>query len=188
MSRSTFCLKYWSQFINHEISTISGIRWYIANVLMHCGYVSSVDQVVNCNHSEFLTSYVDNKAIRVHQTCYHDTRYYSFKIMDCDGPHSMRGLTGTILSYDNICNQYNVVINIIQNSAITEHQCALSPSVMKPVNLLPNKMNWSSYHLSIGLKKSRADVVKLNLPCQTVEQKSLPTLPHVTDLQSMLKF
>ncbi len=57
MSRSTFCLKYWSQFINHENLTISGIGWYIANVLMCCGFVSSVDQVVNCNHSEFLTSY-----------------------------------------------------------------------------------------------------------------------------------
>jgi hypothetical protein len=108
--------------------------------------------------------------------------------MDYDGLDSARGLTGTILSYDNICNQYNVVINIIQNSAMTEHQCALFPSFMEPVNLLPNKMNWSSYHLSRGLKKSRADVVKLNLPCQTVEQKSLPFLPHVTDLQSMLKF
>jgi hypothetical protein len=119
MSRSTYCLKYWSQFINHEILTISGIRWYIANVLMHCGFVSSVDQVVNCNCSELLTSYVDNKAICIYQTCYHDTRYYSFKIMDYDGPDSVRGLTGMILSYDNICNQYNVVINIIQNSAMT---------------------------------------------------------------------
>jgi hypothetical protein len=59
---------------------------------------------------------------------------------------------------------------------------------MEPVNLLPNKMNWSSYHLSKGSKKSRAGVGKLNLPCQTVEPKSLPTLPHVTDMQSMLKF
>ncbi len=75
MSRSTSCLIYWSQFINHEISTIPGIRWYIANVLMHCGFVSSVHQVVNSNHSEFLTSYVDNKAICIYQTCYHDTRY-----------------------------------------------------------------------------------------------------------------
>ncbi len=121
MSRSTFCPKYWSQLINHEISIFSGIRWYIACVLMHCGLVSSVDQVVNCNHSEFLTSYVDNKAICIYQTCYHDTRYYSFKIMDYDGPDSMRGLTGTILSYNNTCNQYNVVINIIQKSAMTEH-------------------------------------------------------------------
>ncbi len=156
---------------------------------MHCEFVSSVDQVVNCNHSEFLTSCVDNEAICKHQqACYHDTRYYSFKIVDYDGPDSMRGLTGTILSYGNICNQYNVVINIIQNSAMTEHQCALFPSVKEPVNMLPNKMNWSSYHLSGGLKKSRADVVKFNLSCQTVEQKSLRTLPHVTDLQSMLKF
>jgi hypothetical protein len=169
MSRSTFCLKYWSQFINHEFLTISGIRWYIANVLMRCGFVSPVDQVVNSNHSGFRTSYVDNKAICIHQTCYHDTRYYFFKIMDYDGPDSVRRLTGTILSYDNKCNQYNVVINIIQNSAMTEHQCALSPSVMEPVNLLPNEMNWSSYHLGRGLKKSRADVVKLNLSCQTVE-------------------
>jgi hypothetical protein len=163
MVQSTFCLKYRSQFINHEILTISGIRWYIADVLMHFGFVSSVDQVLNCNHSEYLTSYVDKEAIRIHQTCYHDTRYFSFKIMDYDGPDSVRGLMGMILLYDNICHQYNVVINIIKNS-MTEHQCALSPSVMEPVNLLPNKMNWSSYHLSRGSKKSRADVVKLNLP------------------------
>ena len=102
--------------------------------------------------------------------------------MDYDGPDSMRGLMGMILSYDNICHQYNMVINIIQNPSIKEHQYALSPSVMEPVNLLPNKMNWSSYHLSRGSKKSRAHVVKLNLPCQTVEQKTVPTLRHVTDL------
>jgi hypothetical protein len=82
--------------------------------------------------------------------------------MNYDGPDSVRGLTGMIISYNNICNQYNVVINIIQNSAMAEHRCALSPSVMEPVNLLPNKLNWSSYHLSRGSKKSRADVVKLN--------------------------
>ncbi len=105
MSRSTFCCKYWFQFINHEISTSLGIRWYIANVLMHCGFVSSVDQVVNHNYSEFLTSYVDNKAICIYQTCYHDTRYYFFKIMDYDGPDSVRELAGTILSY-NKGNQY----------------------------------------------------------------------------------
>jgi hypothetical protein len=108
--------------------------------------------------------------------------------MDCDGPDSVRGLTGMILSYNNICHQYNVVINIIQNPLMTKHQCALSPSVMEPVNLLPNEMNWPSYHLSRGSKKSRADVVKLNLPCQAVEQKTVSTLPHITDLQSMFKF
>jgi hypothetical protein len=93
MSRSTFRLKYWSQFINHEISTISGIRWYNANVLMCCGFVSSVYQVLNCNHSEYLTSYVDKEAIHIYQTCYHDTRYFSFKTMGYDGPDSVRGLT-----------------------------------------------------------------------------------------------
>ncbi len=41
--------------------------------------------------------------------------------MDYDGPDSVRGLMGTILSYDNICNQYNVVINIIQYSAMTDN-------------------------------------------------------------------
>ncbi len=79
-------------------------------------------------------------------------------------------------------------LKIIQNPSMTEQQCALSLSAMEPVNLLPSEMNWSSYYLSRGSKKSRADVVKLNLPCQTVEQKSVPTLPHVTDLQSMFKF
>jgi hypothetical protein len=77
MSRSTFCLKYWSQFINHKTLTISGIRWYIANVLMYCGFVSSVDEVLNRKHSEYLTSYVDKEAIHIYQTCYHDTRYFS---------------------------------------------------------------------------------------------------------------
>jgi hypothetical protein len=91
MSRSAFHLKYWSQFINHENLTISGVRWYIGNVLMRCGFVSSVDEVLNCNHSEYLTSYVDKKAIRIYQTCYHNTRYFSFKIMDYDSPDSMRG-------------------------------------------------------------------------------------------------
>ncbi len=66
MSRSNFCLKYWCQFINNEILTISGIRCYIANVLMHCGFVSSGDEVLNCNHSEYLTSYVDKEAIRIY--------------------------------------------------------------------------------------------------------------------------
>jgi hypothetical protein len=168
--------------------TISGIRWYVANELMHCGFVSSVDEVINCNHSEYLTSYVDKEAIHIYQTCYYNTRYFSFKIMDYDGSDSMRGLTGMILSYDNICHQYNVVISINQNPSIKKHQYALSPSVMEPVNLLPNKMNWSSYHLSRGSKKLRAHVVKLNLPCQTVLQKTIPTLPCVTDLQSMFKF
>jgi hypothetical protein len=141
MSRSTFCLKYWSQFIIHEILTISGIRWYIANVLMRCGFVSSVDEVLNCNHSEYLTSYVDKEAICIYQTCYHDTRYFSFKIMDYDGPDSMRGLTGIILSYGNICHQYNVVIISIQNPSIKEPQYALSPNVMEPVNAIPSEMN-----------------------------------------------
>jgi hypothetical protein len=155
---------------------------------MHCGFASSVDEVLNRNPSEYLTSYVDKEAIHIYQTCYHDTRYFSFKIINYDGPDSMRGLMGMILSYDNICHQYNVVINIIQNPSIKEHQYALSPNVMEPVNLLPNKINWSSYHLSRGSKKSRAHVVKLNLPCQTVLQKTVPTLPCVTDLQSMLSF
>jgi hypothetical protein len=155
---------------------------------MRCGFVSSDDQVLNSNHSDYLTTYVDKEAIRIYETCYYDTRYFSFKIMDYDGPDSVRGLMGMILSCDNICHQYNVVTNIIQNPSMTEHQCALSPSVMEPVNLLLNEMNRSSYHLSRGLKKSRANVVKLNLPCQTVEQKTVPTLSHVTDLQSMFKF
>ncbi len=162
MSRSAFCLKYWSQFIIHEILTISGIRCHIANVLMHCGFVSFVDEVLNRNHSEYLTSYMDKEAICIYQICYHNTRYFSFKIMDYDGPDSMRGLTGMILSYDNTCHQYNVVIIIIRKTSIKEHQYALSPSVMEPVNLLPNEMNWSSYHLSRGSKKSRAHFVKIN--------------------------
>jgi hypothetical protein len=72
---------------------------------------------------------MDKEAIRIYQTCYHDTRYFSFKIMDYDGPDSVRGLTGMILPYDNIFHKYNVVINIIQNPSITEHH-VLYPQVL----------------------------------------------------------
>jgi hypothetical protein len=169
--------------------TISGIRWYIANVLMHCGFVLSVDEVLKIAITVSTSHPMWTKRLFcIYQTCYHGIRYFSFKIMDYDGPDSMRGLMGMILSYDNICHQYKVVINIIQNPSIKQHQYALSPSVMEPVNLLPNKMNWSSYHLNRGSNKSRAHVVKLNLLCQSVLQKTVPTLPRVTDLQSMFKF
>ena len=130
MSLSNLRLKYWSQFINHEISVVSGIRWYIANLLVRSGMVYSVEQVVNLNHSEHITSYVHNKAIRIYQTCYHDSRYYSFKVMDYDGNDSMRGMTGRILSYDTICHQYNVVVNMIQHFSMKETICHLSPSVI----------------------------------------------------------
>jgi hypothetical protein len=69
VSRSTFCLKYWSQFINHEILTISFLRWYIANILMRCVFVSFVDEVLNCNHLEYLTFYAGKEAICMYQTC-----------------------------------------------------------------------------------------------------------------------
>ncbi len=142
MSLSNLHLKYWSQFINHEISVVSGIRWYIANLLVQSGMVFSVEQVVNLNHSEHITSYVHNKAIRIYQTCYHDSIYYSFIVMDYDGNDSMRGMTGRILSYDTICHQYNVVVvNMIQHSSIKEIICRLSPSVMEPDMILPTEMN-----------------------------------------------
>ena len=183
MSLSNLRLKYWSQFINHEILFVSGIRWYIANLLVRSGMVFSVEQVVNLNHSEHITSYVHNKAICIYQTCYHDLRYYSFKVMDYDSYDSMRGMTGRILSYDTICHQYNVVVNMIQHSSMKEIICHLSPSVMEPDMILPTEMNWSNYHLSRKSKISKGNVVLLNPP-----QHILSTLSPNFDLQSVLMF
>ena len=41
-------MRYWSQFINHEISTVKGIKWYITYVLVRCGFIASIDEVAKC--------------------------------------------------------------------------------------------------------------------------------------------
>jgi len=52
-------MRYWSQFINHEIRAIKGIKWYISNILVRCGCIASIDEVAKCNN------YVDIEAIRI---------------------------------------------------------------------------------------------------------------------------
>ena len=110
-----FCHKYWAPFIKHEILVVSGIRWYITNLLLRAAKASSVDQVDIFLQSEPITSYVNDEAIRIYQTCYHVAKYYTFKVMEYQGNDSMRGMTGRILSYDNVCNHYNVVVNMVKN-------------------------------------------------------------------------
>ena len=73
-----FCHKYWAPFIKHEISVVSGIRWYITNLLLRAAKASSVDQVDIFLQSEPITSYVNDEAIRIYQTCYHVAKYYTF--------------------------------------------------------------------------------------------------------------
>ena len=159
-----FCHKYWAPFIKHEILVVSGIRWYITNLLLCAAKASSVDQMDILLQSEPITSYVNDEAIRIYQTCYHVAKYYTFKVMEYHGNDSMRGMTGRILSYDNICNHYNVVVNMVKNLSTEEVRCNLSPSVMMPVMILPTEQNWSSYHLSRNSKTRTHNVVMLKHP------------------------
>ena len=63
VSRTNARMRYWSHFSTHEIHTVKGIRWYISNVLVRCGFIASIDEVTKCNN------YVDNEAIRIYQSC-----------------------------------------------------------------------------------------------------------------------
>jgi hypothetical protein len=103
--------------------------------------------------------------------------------MDCYGNDSMRGMTGRILSYDNVYHQYEVIVNIIKHSSMEEVRCHLSPSVMKPDMILTNEKNWSSYHLGRKSKTSKQNVALLNPP-----HHILSMLPPNFDLQSVLIF
>lgn len=159
-----YCHKYWAQFIKHEISVVSDIRWYITIIVMRAAKVSSVDQVDILLQSEPITSYVNDEAIRIYQTCYHVAKYYTFKVMEYHGNDSMRGMTGRILSYDKVCNHYNVVVNMVKNLSTEEVRCNLSPSVMMPDMILPTEKNWSSYHLSRNSKARTHNDVVLKQP------------------------
>lgn len=160
-----FCHKYWAPFIKHEISVVSGIRWYITNLLLRAAKASSVDQMDILLQSEPIASYVNNEAIRIYQTCYHVAKYYTFTVMeDAVNVDSMRGMTGRILSYDNVCNHFNVVVTMVKNLSTEEVRCNLSPSVMMPVTILPTEQNWSSYHLSRNSKTRTHNVVMLKPP------------------------
>ncbi len=129
-------MRYWSQFISHKIQTVSGIRWYIFNVLVRCGLIGSTDEVLKCNSSECLRHYIDNEAVCIYQSCYQDTRHYSFTVKDYQGHDNVNNLTGMITSYDYVCHQYNITIKRSQDDTMPECRCALSPGVLKPAYLL----------------------------------------------------
>jgi len=169
-----FCHKYWAPFIKHEISVVSGIRWYITTLLLRAAKASSFDQVDIFLQSEPITSYVNNEAIRIYQTCYHVAKYYTFKVTENHGNHSIRGMTGRILSYDNVCNHYHVVMNVVKNLSTEEVRCNLSPSVMMPVMILPTEKNWSSYHLSRNSKTRTQNVVPLKPPPHVIPSTFSP--------------
>jgi len=104
VSRTNARMRYWSHFSTHEIQTVKGIRWYISNVLVRCGFIASINEVAKCNN------YLDNEAIRIYQSCYQDKKYCSFTIKDYEGHDNLNGLTGVISSYDCVCHQYNIII------------------------------------------------------------------------------
>ena len=184
MSLSNLRLKYWAPFINHELLVVPGIRWYIANLFVRHGLLSSVENVDYFHQSNPVSSYIINEANRIYQACYHDARYYTFQVMDsCFGNNSMRGMSGRILSYDHMCHQYEVIVNVIKHSSMEEVRCHLSPCVMKPVMILTNEKNWSTYHLSRKSKTSKRNIALLNLP-----EQILSMMPPNIDSQSVLIF
>ena len=137
-------MQYWSQFINHEIRTVKGIKWYISNVLVRCGFIASIDEVAKCKN------YVDHEAVRIYQSCYQDTKYSSFTIKDYEGHDNLNGLTGVISSYDCVRHQYNIIIKGNQGLTQPEYRWALSPGVLEPTKFLRKELNSSTYHLSRG--------------------------------------
>ena len=182
-SRTNARMRYWSQFINHKIRTVKGIKWYISNVLVRCGFIASIDEVAKCKN------YVDNEAVRIYQSCYQDKKYSSFTIKDYEGHDNLNGLTGVISSYDCVRHQYNIIIKGNQDRTQPEFRCALSPGVLEPTNLLRKELNWSTYHLSRGSKNNESKVIQLNTPHETPENESmLPITNLSTNLQSVLKF
>jgi hypothetical protein len=101
VSRTNTRMRYWSQLISHKIQTaVSGIRWYISNVLLCCGLIGSTDEVLKCNSSECLRHYVDNDTVCIYQSCYQDTRLYSFAVKDYQGHDNLNNLMGMMSSYD----------------------------------------------------------------------------------------
>jgi hypothetical protein len=124
-------MKYWSQFISHEIKTVAGIRWYFANVLVQCGVIPSSNGTLKINFSESIKQYIDNEAC-IYQSCYQEPAYHSFTIQYYQGNNNINNLTGMISSYDCVFQEYHVIINTNQDSTISEYRFAVSPSVMEP--------------------------------------------------------
>jgi hypothetical protein len=150
---------------------------------VRCGFIASIDEVATCKN------YVDNEAVRIHQSCYRDKKYSSFTIKDYEGQDNLNGLTGVISSYDCVRHQYNIIIKGNQDPTQPEYRCALSPSVLEPTNLLRKELNWSTYHLSRGSKNNESKVIQLNTPHETPENESMLLTTNLsTDLQSVLKF
>jgi hypothetical protein len=183
VSRTNARMRYWSQFSSHKIQTVKGIKWYISNILVRCGFITSIDKVAKCNN------FVDNEAVRIYQSCYQDKKYCSFTIKDYEGHNNLNGLTGIISSYDCVCHQYNIIIKGNQGLTLPEYRCALSPGVLEPTNLLRKELNWSTYHVSRGSKNNESKVIQLNTPHETLENESMLLTTNLsTDLQSILKF
>ncbi len=130
VSRTNARMKYWSQISSHEIQTVRGIKWYISNILVRCGFIASIDEVAKCNN------YIDNEAVRIYQSCYQDKTYCSFTIKAYEGHNNLNGLTGIISSYDCVRHQYNIIIKRNQDLTLPEYRCALSPGVLEPTNFL----------------------------------------------------
>jgi len=160
-------MRYWSQFSSHEIQTVRGIKWYISNILVRCGFIASIDEAAKCNN------YINNEATRIYQSCYQDTKYCSFTIKDYEGHSNLNGLKGIISSYDSVRHQYNIIIKRNQDLTLPEYRCALSPGVLEPTNLLRKELNWSTYHLSRGSKNNESKVIQLNMPHETIENESM---------------
>ena len=183
VSRTNARMRYWSQFSSHEIQTVRGIKWYISNILVRCGFIASIDEAAKCNN------YINNEATRIYQSCYQDTKYCSFTIKDYEGHSNLNGLKGIISSYDSIRHQYNIIIKRNQDLTLPEYRCALSPGVLEPTNLLRKELNWSTYHLSRGSKNNESKVIQLNMPHETIENESMILTTNLsTDWQSILKF
>ena len=183
VSRTNTCMRYWSQFSSHKIQTVKGIKWYISNILVQCGFIASIDKVTKCNN------YVDNEAVLIYQSCYQDKQYCSFTIKDYEGHNNLNGLRGIISSYDCVCHQYNIIIKGNQNLTLPEYRYAVLPGVLEPTNLLRKELNWSTYHLSRGSKNNKSTVIQLNTPHEPVENGSMLVMTNLTaDLQSILKF
>jgi hypothetical protein len=183
--RTNTRIRYWSQFISHKIQSVSGIKWYISNVLVQCGLITSTDEVLKCSSSESLRHYIDNEAVCIYQSCYRDTRHSSFTVKDYNRHDKLNELTGIISSYDCVRHQYNVTVKRSHDDTLPEYKCTLSPGFLEPVHLLGKEFNWSTYHLSRSSKNPASKVVQLKLPYDTREQEFTLSM---TDMQPILQF
>jgi hypothetical protein len=60
VSRTNARMIYWSQFSSHKIQAVKGIKWYISNILVRCGFIAFIDEVATFNN------YVDNEAVLIY--------------------------------------------------------------------------------------------------------------------------